>query len=75
LTSYDVITNKFRLILRYDALRLDRHSAGNLLETVTAGFVWSFVRRTKILLNYEWRNDRLEDAKFGTFLAQFQAAF
>jgi hypothetical protein len=75
LAGMDFLKDRLRIVARYDALDMDRDLDGDLVDTVTIGAGWSLARRTKILLNYEVKRDRLAGRDSGTFLAQFQAAF
>jgi phosphate-selective porin len=75
LAGMDVLKDKLRIVARYDALDMDRDLDGRLVDTLTLGAVWMLAKRTKILLNYEIRNDRPADVKDGLFLLQFQASF
>ena len=75
MAGLDLIENRLRIVARYDRLDWNTDTPDDSLDTLTLGGGWILSGKTKILLNYESRRNRVVDSTIAALLAQFQVTF
>ena len=73
--GYFVLPKQVQVLLKADAVDMNRDLAGDRITRYTAGVNWFIAGRTKLQLNYELYDGELEKNDNHAILAQFQVAF
>ncbi len=73
--GYFVLPKKVQVLLKADALDMNRDLDGDRINRYSAGVNWFIAGRTKLQVNYEIYDGELEKNDNHAILAQFQVAF
>jgi len=73
--NYDLVSDRFQTIFRYDSFNANLDVRGNKMTVTTFGLNYFFTDKTKIQLNYEFQKKASGQASKNVILAQFQAGF
>jgi len=73
--GYFVLPKQVQVLLKADAVDMNRDLAGDRITRYTAGVNWFIAGRTKLQVNYELFDGELEKNDNHAILAQFQVAF
>ena len=73
--GYFVLPGKIQVLLKADAVDMNRDLAGDRVNRYTAGVNWFIAGKTKLQVNYELYDGELEKNNNHAILAQFQVAF
>jgi phosphate-selective porin len=73
--GYFVLPKQVQVLLKADAVDMNRDLAGDRINRYTAGVNWFIAGRTKLQFNYELYDGELEKDDNHAILAMFQVAF
>ena len=73
--GYYLIQKKLQAIVKHDFFDRNMAIPGDRIVVTTLGINYFFSRKTKLLINYEYRRGGLDEALENVILAQIQAGF